>query len=138
MVHTLVGGSNYHLVYGLKTKHLGFQVELKDFMMDKDPGTDRPASFKSLVVLKDPTRGIEEEHLIQMNEPLKHRGYKVYQSAYHVEPGQPDISIFTVARDPGNPLKYAGAIVMVGGILMLFYTKSFSTMKASDPKLRSR
>ena len=113
-------------------------MELKDFIMDKDPGTDRPASFKSEVVLKDPMKGIEREHLIQMNEPLKHRGFKLYQSAYHVEPGRPDISIFTAARDPGNPLKYTGAIVMVLGILMLFYTKQFSTLKGSDPRLRSK
>ncbi|MBI3999684.1 MAG: cytochrome c biogenesis protein ResB [Candidatus Omnitrophica bacterium] len=138
MTHALLGESNYHAVYGLATKPLGFQVELKDFMMDTDPGTDRPASFKSLVKLKDPMRGIEREQLIQMNEPLKYRGFKLYQSAYHVEPGRPDISIFTAARDPGNPLKYTGAIVMVLGILMLFYMKQFSTLKGSDPKLRSK
>ncbi len=138
MGHFSLGGSDYHAVYGLRTGLLGFQVELKDFMMDTDPGTDRPASFKSLVKLKDPMRGIEREQIIQMNEPLKHRGFKLYQSAYHVQPGEPDISIFTAARDPGNPLKYTGAIVMVLGILMLFYTKPFSTLKGSDPKLRSK
>lgn len=138
MVHAALSGSDFHLIYGLKTKPLGFQVELKDFMMDTDPGTERPASFKSQVILKDPMRGIEREHLIQMNEPLKYNGFKLYQSAYHVESGKPDTSIFTAAKDPGNPLKYTGAIVLVGGILMLFYTKQFSTLKGSDPKLRSR
>ncbi len=138
LIHVPLGDSNYHVMYGLRTKPLGFQVELKDFMMDTDPGTEHPASFKSLVKLKDPMRGIEREQLIQMNQPLKYRGFKLYQSAYHVEPGKPDISIFTAARDPGNPLKYIGAIVMVAGILMLFYTKQFSTLKGSDPKLRSK
>ncbi|MBI1977802.1 MAG: cytochrome c biogenesis protein ResB [Candidatus Omnitrophica bacterium] len=138
MVHAALSGSDFHLIYGLKTRPLGFQVELKDFMMDTDPGTERPASFKSQVILKDPMRGIEREHLIQMNEPLKYNGFKLYQSAYHVEPGKPDTSIFTAAKDPGNPLKYTGAIVMVVGILMLFYTKQFSTLKGSDPKLRSK
>ncbi|OGX06853.1 MAG: hypothetical protein A3G87_01490 [Omnitrophica bacterium RIFCSPLOWO2_12_FULL_50_11] len=138
MAHLRLSDFDYHVLYGLGTRPLGFQVELKDFIMDKDPGTDRPASFKSEVVLKDPMKGIEREHLIQMNEPLKHRGFKLYQSAYHVEPGRPDISIFTAARDPGNPLKYTGAIVMVLGILMLFYTKQFSTLKGSDPRLRSK
>ena len=138
MNHFELGGSDYHVVYGLRNQPLGFQVQLKDFMMDKDPGTERPASFKSSVILKDPMKGIEREQIIQMNEPLKYRGFKLYQSAYHVEPGKPDISIFTAARDPGNPLKYTGAIVMVVGILALFYTKRFSTLKGSDPKLRSR
>ncbi len=136
--HLSMGGSDYHVMYGLKTKPLGFQIELRDFMIETDPGTDRPASFKSEVVLKDPSRGIVRNQVIQMNEPLKHRGFKVYQSAYHVAQGEPDISIFTVARDPGNFLKYTGAIIMVGGILMLFYVKPLSTLKTSDPKLRNR
>ena len=79
MTHLKLGDSDYHAVYGLGTKLLGFQVELKDFMMDTDPGTERPASFKSLVKLKDPMKGIEREQLIQMNEPLKYRGFKLYQ-----------------------------------------------------------
>ncbi|MBI4368096.1 MAG: cytochrome c biogenesis protein ResB [Candidatus Omnitrophica bacterium] len=138
VAHVSVGGSDYHVIYGLRTVPIGFQVALRDFMMDTDPGTNRPASFKSEVTLQDPSRGIEQDVLIQMNEPLKHKGFKVYQSAYHLEPGKPDISIFTVAKDPGNPLKYAGAIILVSGILMLFYVKPFSTLKTSDPKLRSR
>jgi hypothetical protein len=55
-----------------------------------------------------------------------------------LQPGEPDISIFTVAKDPGNPLKYAGAIFTVGGIVMLFYVKPFSTLRTSDPKLRRK
>ena len=125
-------------MYGLKTKPLGFQVELKRFMIETDPGSERPASFKSEVTLKDASRGIRYDRVIQMNEPLKHRGFKVYQSAYHIAAGEPNISIFTVARDPGNPVKYTGAVIMVSGILMLFYVKPLSTLKASDPKLRSK
>ncbi len=138
ITHIAVGGSDYHVLYGLKTKPLGFQIELQDFMIETDPGTDKPASFKSLVKLKDASAGIERDQLIQMNQPLKYRGFKVYQSAYQQTPGEADISIFTVARDPGNGLKYAGAIIMIAGIGMLFYVKSLSTLKGSDPKLRSK
>ncbi len=136
--HISIGGSDYHVMYGLKTKPLGFQIGLRRFMIETDPGSERPASFKSEVTLKDASRGIRRDQIIQMNEPLKHRGFKVYQSAYHIEPGEPNISIFTVARDPGNPMKYSGAVIMVSGILMLFYIKPLSTLKASDPKLRSK
>jgi cytochrome c biogenesis protein ResB len=125
-------------MYGLKTKPLGFQIKLMDFIIETDPGTDRPASFKSLVTLKDAARGFSRDQVIQMNEPLKHRGFKVYQTAYQLAPGEPDISIFTVARDPGNALKYTGAVIMISGILTLFYVKPFSTLKSSDPKLRNK
>jgi len=136
--HVALGGSDYHVLYGLKTKPLGFQIELRDFVIETDPGTNKPASFKSLIRLKDPSTGIDREQMIQMNEPLKYRGFKVYQSAYQQNPGEADISIFTVARDPGNGLKYAGALIMIAGIGMLFYVKSLSTLKSSDPKLRSK
>ncbi len=125
-------------LYGLETKPLGFQIKLKDFMIDKDPGTEKPASFKSNVTLKDVSRGIERDVTIQMNQPLIYRGFKVYQSAYQLVKGRPDISIFTVARDPGLLFKYAGAIILVGGILLLFYVKPLSTLKTSDPKTRER
>lgn len=138
ITHLEIGGSNYHVLYGLRTKPLGFQIQLLDFEIEKDPGTDRPASFESRIRFKDASAGIEREQLIQMNEPLKHRGFKVYQSAYQQMPGEPDTSIFTVARDPGNGLKYLGAIIMIAGIGMLFYIKSFSTLKGSDPKLRNK
>ncbi len=130
--------AHYHLMYGLKTMPLGFQIFLRDFKMDTNPGTNDPASFKSEVVLRDPGLGIEREVLIEMNHPLKHRGFKVYQAAYQVSQGKPDISVFSVGRDPGNFFKYSGTVVMVGGILLLFYVKPFSTLSASDPKLRRK
>ena len=115
-----------HLIYGLETKPMGFELALKDFIMDTDPGTNKPASFKSAVTLVDVSKGIQRDVTIQMNEPLNYRGYTVYQSGYQVTPGEPDVSVFAVARDPGIPVKYAGAIIMITGILLLFYTVSFS------------
>ncbi len=138
IVHVPIRGSDYHVMYGLKTKPMGFSLELRDFIIEMDPGTNRPARFKSEVTLRDTSGGIGRHLVIQMNEPLKHRGFKVYQSAYQQVPGEPDISIFTVARDPGNPLKYLGAIIMMAGIAMFFYVKPFSTLKSSDPKLRNK
>lgn len=136
--HLEAGGTSLHVIYGLKVRPLGFQIKLRDFMIETDPGTDRPASFKSDVTLQDPSRGLEREVTIQMNEPLNHRGYQVYQSAYQLRPGEPEVSIFTVARDPGNPIKYAGAIIMISGIIALFYAKPLSTLKVVDPQLRTK
>ncbi|PIQ87017.1 MAG: hypothetical protein COV74_02410 [Candidatus Omnitrophica bacterium CG11_big_fil_rev_8_21_14_0_20_45_26] len=133
------GHGSLHAFFGLQTVPLGFQVELKDFIMDTDPGTNRPAAFKSEVTLKDPAAGVKRDQMIQMNEPLKYRGWKVYQSAYRLHPNNgPDISIFTVAKDPGIVLKYLGSIIIVLGIALLFYVRSLSSLKASDPKLRRK
>lgn len=129
---------SYEVTYGLENVSLGYQVELKDFIIETNPGTNQPASFKSEVTLKDAAYGIERDTTIWMNHPLVHRGYKIYQSAYRQNPGEPDISIFTVARDPGLWMKYTGAIILISGILILFYVSKFSSLKSSDPKMRRK
>lgn len=121
-----LAGKIYQIVFGLRTVPLGFRLELKDFRVENYPGTNRPASFESDVKLEDDFSGLSRDINIRMNHPLKYRGYKVFQSGYQELPGQPQISIFSVAKDPGIPVKYAGALVLIGGILTMFYTRRFS------------
>ncbi len=120
------GGVKLHFLYGLRTLPVGFRLELKDFRVENYPGTNRPASFESDVVLKDDFTGTVREQNIGMNRPLKYRGFKVFQSGYQQDEGRPEVSIFTVAKDPGIPVKYAGALVLLGGVLTMFYSRRFS------------
>ncbi len=122
-----LAGQNYQVVYGLRTVPLGFRLRLRDFRVENYPGTNRPASFESDVTLEDDFSGTIRDLNIRMNHPLKYRGYKVFQSGYQELPGQPQVSIFSVAKDPGILMKYVGAVVLIGGILTMFYTRRFST-----------
>ena len=119
-------GQMFQIVYGLRTLPVGFRVKLRDFRVAHDPGTRRPASFESDVTLMDDSSGVTRDSTIRMNQPLKHAGFKVFQSGYQQPEGGPEVSIFTVAKDPGIPFKYAGAVVLIGGILIMFYSKQFS------------
>ena len=123
---TTLAGRTFQILYGFRTLPVGFRIELRDFRMEKYPGTSQPASFESDVILKDDSMGTVRDLTIRMNQPLKHRGFKVFQSGYQQIEGEPEISIFTVARDPGIPIKYAGAALLIGGILTMFYTRRFS------------
>lgn len=145
-----LGGRPFHATCGLRSLSLDFDIQLKDFMIDYYPGTHRPASFKSRVVLEDAARGLSRATLISMNEPLEHRGFKIYQSGYQlgraadggpdlparsVGSGQlgqneADISVFAVGRDPGIPVKYTGSVVMILGIVIMFYMKKFSNTRS--------
>jgi len=122
-------GTPYHITYGHRSLPLDFEVELKDFMVQYDPGTTRPASFQSKVLLEDTERGVSRETMISMNKPLSYRGFKIYQAAYQMNEGEPDISVFQVGRDPGIPVKYTGSMVMILGIVTMFYMKRFSNPK---------
>jgi hypothetical protein len=58
-------------------------------------------------------------------------GYKLYQSGYTALGMDPDTnrpvnqSVFTVARDPGLWLKYAGSTMLALGIACMFYMKAY-------------
>lgn len=119
----LVGGKQYDFVFGEKRTPAGFKITLKDFRVEHYPGTEKPASFESDVILKDDSRGYEQKATISMNKPLVYRGYHIYQASYSAEEGQPEISVFAVGRDPGVPFKYAGALIMVAGIVTMFFTR---------------
>jgi len=126
-----LAGVPYTVIYGTRTIPLGFELELKDFMIDYYEGTTRPMSYKSQVVLEDEKEGLTQRALISMNEPLEYKGFKIYQSGYQLgEQGEPDVSIFSIGRDPGIPVKYTGSIIMILGIIIMFYLKRFSHKKA--------
>ncbi len=120
-------GKNYRILYGEKRIPLAFRLGLEDFRVEQYPGTQNPASFESDVMLRDDLRGIQRQVTISMNKPLIHQGFRIYQSGYSQAEGEPDVSIFTVGKDPGVPVKYLGAIVMVVGMIIMFWMRRFST-----------
>lgn len=119
----VISGKSYSAVFGEKKIPAGFKLNLKDFRVENYPGTEKPASFESDVVLKDDTRGVVRNETISMNKPLVYRGYHIFQASYVKEEGRPEISVFTVGRDPGVPVKYAGALIMIAGIVTMFFTR---------------
>jgi cytochrome c-type biogenesis protein CcsB len=101
---------------------LPFTVKLVDFQIDYYPGTMRPAMFRSLVEITDKQTGQTTPGRIWMNNPLTVRGYTLFQSSYQQPdgPGGREASIFSVARDPGQPIAFLGyALVTLGMCLVL-------------------
>jgi len=121
-----------HLIYGLKTTPVGFRLKLRDFRVEHYPGTGQPSSFESDVTLKDDSQGTLRDLTIRMNQPLVHGGVKVFQSGYQQPQEGPEVSIFSVAKDPGIPIKYGGAIVMIVGILLMFYSRRWSNQEKRE------
>lgn len=122
----MIEGSLFEVIFGRRQLALGFEVKLKDFRVKNDPGTEKAASFESDVTLKDFSRGISLDKTISMNQPLVYRGFRIYQAGYTANPGAAEVSVFAVGKDPGVPVKYVGALIMVVGILLMFYTRAYS------------
>lgn len=70
------------LEYRPGERQLGFAVKLLDFRKTDYPGTQMAAGFESDVELTDEARGLTLKRTINMNNPLKHRGFSLFQSSY--------------------------------------------------------
>ena len=100
---------------GKKTAKLPFEFVLDRFKMEKDPGTNRPASFESFVkVLSD--QGAQKHHIF-MNNPLKKDGLTFYQASYSQDEEGRYSSTLSVNLDPGRPIKYLGSLFLVLGAI---------------------
>ncbi len=101
---------------------LPFSVRLDSFEIDHYPGTRRPAMFRSRVTVSDPRGGRTFPAVIEMNRELSYGSYRFFQSSYQVtEKGEQ--SVLLVSRDPGQPIVFAGYILLVAGMTTVLITR---------------
>lgn len=60
---------------------------------------------------------------IRVNDPLKYKGYVIYQSGYDPEAGR--FSGLQIVKDPGIPVVYSGFGALCFGVIFIFYIKPF-------------
>jgi hypothetical protein len=126
-------GALYYIQFVRRTIDIGFELFLKDFKVGYYPGTNRAMTYSSLVKVGD------EEVLIAMNEPMYKNGYTFYQSSFdNDESGKPVLSVFSVNFDPGRWIKYLGSLMIVLGILSMFYFKPMYSGKSKWLKPREK
>lgn len=112
------GDSLYYIQFNKRQIDLGFEVLLKKFQVGYYEGTTRPKSYSSEVEVFDAT------HPISMNEPMHQKGYTFYQASYEMdEEGNPRVSVLSVNYDPGRWVKYIGSLMIVFGVISMFYFK---------------
>jgi hypothetical protein len=81
-VEVPLSGGVLKLAYGAKPIHLPFRLHLKEFQLERYPGSESPSSYASEVVLIDEEEGVERDVRIYMNNTLLYKGYKFFQSSY--------------------------------------------------------
>jgi hypothetical protein len=102
--------------FGYERVPLGFTLRLKRFERGLNPGRMGDASFASDVRLVDAHRGVDEDRRISMNKPLAYEKFRFYQSSYQELPDGKNVSVLSVAYDPGRFLKYLGGIMVCVGV----------------------
>lgn len=130
-VSVLIDGKKYDIYLTKKSFELPFELTLTTFKMDKDPGTNNPASYESFVGLFH--EGNTTNHHIFMNNPLKYDGFTFYQASYSQdEQSGMYSSTLSVNVDQGRWLKYLGSILLVIGSIWHFVINKRFRKKEND------
>ena len=114
-----MGDLQYTITYGSRKIVVPFSLFLKDFEVERYPGSNSPSSFASQVVLLDKELNIQEERRIYMNNVLKHRGYRFYQASYDQDEMG---SVLSVNKDwTGTFVTYLGYLVLIAGMVVALF-----------------
>ena len=77
-----IDGKKIELFYGSKISVLPFNLRLNRFILERYPGSNSPSGYKSDVVLIDKASDTQKPFIIFMNNILKYKGYRFYQSSF--------------------------------------------------------
>ena len=131
-----VGGVNVMLAYGSKEIEVPFGVHLRDFQLERYPGSESPSSYASEVTVKD--IGNEFPFRIYMNNILSHKGYRLYQSSYdRDELG----TVLSINKDkPGTIVSYIGYLLLSIGLLFILFNKNsrFTLLSQKIDKIHAK
>jgi cytochrome c-type biogenesis protein CcsB len=116
------GHSKMEVSYGSKDITLPFSLQLRDFIMERYPGTDNPSSYASEVTVVDPQNSVNMPFRIFMNNILNYGGYRFFQSSFDQDEAGTYLS---VNHDFwGTWVSYIGYILLTIGMIMTFFSKN--------------
>ena len=107
--------------YGAKYVGLPFSIQLRDFIMDRYPGTSSASSYASEVTLVDKGNNLEFEQRIFMNSILNYGGYRFFQSSFD----QDELgTVLSVNHDAiGTWISYLGYFLLTLGMVLTLFSK---------------
>ncbi len=110
-----IDGTKITLEWGAKIIKLPFSIYLKDFIVERYPGSMQPSSYESKVVLIDERKNLKMPYRIYMNHTLDYDGYRFFQASY--DPDEKG-TILSVNHDPGKIPTYIGYALLALGLLL--------------------
>jgi hypothetical protein len=124
----VAGPSALRLTLQSRQYPLPFAIKLDKFELETYAGSQMPAMYRSEVTVIDTQDREKRSVTIEMNQPLEYKGWSFFQSSYSTSGGR-NVSILAASKDPGKPIVYVGAILLVLGTTIL----AFQRLKAQMP-----
>ncbi len=115
-----------------------YSVHLLDVRKDDYLGTNTAKNYSSDIRLVDPTREVDREIKIWMNNPLRFAGETFYQSSYNArpnpdEPGKMiESTTLSVVQNTGWMIPYVSCMIVATGMLFQFGIVLMRFLKRRD------
>jgi cytochrome c-type biogenesis protein CcsB len=118
----LLNNIKVSIEYGNLPQKLPFSITLRDFQLDRYPGSMSPSSYASEITLTDKETKTVSPFRIYMNNILNYRGYRFFQSSYdNDEQG----TVLSVNHDYwGTLVTYIGYLLMLIGMVLTLFNKN--------------
>ncbi len=116
------GNASVAVAYGAKRVTLPFSIGLRDFILERYPGSDNPSSYASEVTLIDQRKNLNRNQRIYMNHILDYGGYRFFQSSY--DPDELGTYLSVNFDAPGTWISYIGYALLTLGLIMVFFSKN--------------
>ena len=115
-----VGDVKLAVSYGSKRVQLPFALKLRDFIMEKYPGTNSASSYASEVTLIDPRADLKTDQRIYMNNILNYSGYRFFQSSFDKD----ELGTYLSVNHDwwGTWISYLGYAILTLGMILTFFS----------------
>jgi len=131
-----IGDLKLELAYGAQAVQTDFELMLRDFQLEKYPGSTSPSSYASEVTVID--ESVKTDHRIYMNHVLDYKGHRFFQASYDTDEKG---TVLAVNKDRlGTLITYFGYLIMGIGMFFTLFAKGsrFSLVRKKLDKLRSK
>ncbi|MGK7931172.1 MAG: cytochrome c biogenesis protein ResB [Microcystaceae cyanobacterium] len=115
----------YFAAFSPKLMQIPFDIQLTDFIVERNEGDESVAMWTSRIRIQDPENKIMVKRNVWMNHPTWYKGWKIAQSSWN--PNDLSQSTLQIKREPlwVTGLTWTGSTLVVLGIIIMFYGSSF-------------
>lgn len=108
-------GIKYRMAYGALPVKTPFYIYLRDFQLERYPGSNSPASYASEITVIDDSLKVQFDKRIFMNSVMDYRNYRFFQSSY--DPDEMGTRLSVNQDFWGTNISYFGYLLLILGMI---------------------